>query len=63
VQIGAAPAYAAAAQRVHTSLTLAVRHPEVVKGVFIWEVSGGPRVGLMALDTMGNTSKRRSGAA
>ena len=32
-----------------TSLTLAVRHPEVVKGVFIWEVSGGPRVGeLMA---------------
>ena len=32
-----------------TSLTLAVRHPEVVKGVFIWEVSGGPRSGeLMA---------------
>jgi pimeloyl-ACP methyl ester carboxylesterase len=24
-------------------MTLAVRHPEVVKGLFIWEVSGGPR--------------------
>lgn len=32
-----------------TSLTLAARHPELVKGVFIWEVSGGPRSGeLMA---------------
>ncbi|MFQ6026472.1 MAG: hypothetical protein ACE5Q6_03035, partial [Dehalococcoidia bacterium] len=26
-----------------TSLTLAVRHPEAVKGLFVWEVSGGPR--------------------
>jgi pimeloyl-ACP methyl ester carboxylesterase len=46
VQIGAAPAYAiggSAGSR--TSLTLAVRQPEVVKGVFIWEVSGGPRSG------------------
>ena len=50
VQIGAAPAYAAGGSAgSRTSLTLAVRHPEVVKGVFIWEVSGGPRSGeLMA---------------
>jgi pimeloyl-ACP methyl ester carboxylesterase len=42
-QIGAAPAYAAGGSAgSRTSLTLAVRHPEVVKGVFIWEVSGGP---------------------
>jgi 2-hydroxy-6-oxonona-2,4-dienedioate hydrolase len=42
--IGAAPAYAAGGSAgSRTSLTLAVRHPEVVKGVFIWEVSGGPR--------------------
>jgi pimeloyl-ACP methyl ester carboxylesterase len=49
-QIGAAPAYAAGGSAgSRTSLTLAVRHPEVVKGVFIWEVSGGPRSGeLMA---------------
>ena len=26
-----------------TSMTLAVRHPELVSGLFIWEVSGGPR--------------------
>ena len=44
VQIGATPAYAAGGSAgSRTSLTLAVRHPEVVKGVFIWEVSGGPR--------------------
>ncbi len=44
VQIGAAPAYAAGGSAgSRTSLTLAFRHPEVVKGVFIWEVSGGPR--------------------
>jgi len=50
VQIGAAPAYAAGGSAgSRTSLTLAVRHPEVVKGVFVWEVSGGPRSGeLMA---------------
>lgn len=30
-----------------TSLTLAVRYPELVKGVFIWEVSGGPRSGAL----------------
>ena len=50
VQIGAAPAYAAGGSAgSRTSLTLAVRHPEVVKGVFIWEVSGGPKSGeLMA---------------
>jgi pimeloyl-ACP methyl ester carboxylesterase len=49
-QIGAAPAYAAGGSAgSRTSLALAVRHPEVVKGVFIWEVSGGPRSGeLMA---------------
>src|SRR5918992_2501896 len=50
VEIGAAPAYAAGGSAgSRTSLALAVRHPEVVKGVFIWEVSGGPRSGeLMA---------------
>jgi pimeloyl-ACP methyl ester carboxylesterase len=49
-QIGAVPAYAAGGSAgSRTSLTLAVRHPEVVKGVFIWEVSGGPHSGeLMA---------------
>ena len=42
-QIGAAPAYAAGGSAgSRTSLTLAVRHPEVVKGLFVWEVSGGP---------------------
>ena len=41
--IGAAPAYAAGGSAgSRTSLTLAVRHPEVVKGLFVWEVSGGP---------------------
>ena len=41
--IGAEPAYAAGGSAgSRTSLTLAVRHPEVVKGIFIWEVSGGP---------------------
>ena len=40
----AAPAYVAGGSAgSRTSLTVAVRHPEVVKGVFIWEVSGGPR--------------------
>lgn len=44
LQLGAAPAYAAGGSAgSRTSLTLAVRHPEVVKGLFIWEVSGGPR--------------------
>lgn len=43
-QIGAVPAYAAGGSAgSRTSLALAVRHPEVVKGVYIWEVSGGPR--------------------
>lgn len=41
--LGATPAYAAGGSAgSRTSLTLAVRHPEVVKGVFVWEVSGGP---------------------
>ena len=41
--IGAAPAYAAGGSAgSRTSLTLAVLHPEVVKGLFVWEVSGGP---------------------
>ncbi len=44
LQLGAAPAYVAGGSAgSRTSLTLAVRRPEVVKGVFIWEVSGGPR--------------------
>ena len=43
VQLDAAPAYAVGGSAgSRTSLTLAVRRPEVVKGVFIWEVSGGP---------------------
>src|SRR5712692_3160683 len=38
VQISAAPAYAAGGSAgSRTSLPLAVRHPELVKGVFIWE--------------------------
>ena len=42
--IGATPAYVAGGSAgSRTSLTVAVRHPEVVKGAFIWEVSGGPR--------------------
>ena len=42
--LGATPAYAAGGSAgSRTSLTLAYRHPETVKGVFIWEVSGGPR--------------------
>lgn len=42
--LGAAPAYLAGGSAgSRTSLTVAVRHPEVVKGVFVWEVSGGPR--------------------
>ena len=42
--LGTAPAYVAGGSAgSRTSLTVAVRHPEVVKGVFIWEVSGGPR--------------------
>lgn len=41
--IGVAPAYAAGGSAgSRTSLTLAVLHPEVVKGLFVWEVSGGP---------------------
>ncbi|HIN35039.1 MAG TPA: alpha/beta hydrolase, partial [Dehalococcoidia bacterium] len=42
-QIDAAPAYlvgGSAGSR--TSITVAVRHPEVVKGIYVWEVSGGP---------------------
>lgn len=43
-QLDATPAYAAGGSAgSRTSLTLAARHPEVVKGVFVWEVSGGPR--------------------
>ena len=43
-QLGATPAYAAGGSAgSRTSLTLAYRHPEAVKAVFIWEVSGGPR--------------------
>ena len=43
-QIGAAPAFAAGGSAgSRTSLSLAVQHPEVVKGLFVWEVSGGPR--------------------
>ncbi len=42
--VGAAPAYVAGGSAgSRTSLTLAVRHPEVVRGVFVWEMSGGPR--------------------
>lgn len=41
--LGATPAYAAGGSAgSRTSLTLAVRYPETVKGVFAWEVSGGP---------------------
>lgn len=44
LHLSAAPAYAAGGSAgSRTSLTLAARRPEVVKGVFIWEVSGGPR--------------------
>ena len=43
-QIDAVPAYAAGGSAgSRTSVALAVRHPEVVKGLFVWEVSGGPR--------------------
>ncbi len=42
--LDAAPAYVAGGSAgSRTSLTLAVRHPEVVRGAFVWEVSGGPR--------------------
>ena len=47
-QIGAAPAYligGSAGSR--TSITVAVRHPEVVKGIYVWEVSGGPNSGML----------------
>ncbi len=47
-QIGAAPAYligGSAGSR--TSITVAVRHPEVVKGIYVWEVSGGPASGTL----------------
>ena len=41
--LGASPAYAAGGSAgSRTSLTLAVRHPEAVKALFVWEVSGGP---------------------
>lgn len=44
LHLDAAPAYAVGGSAgSRTSLTLAVRRPEVVKGVFIWEVSGGTR--------------------
>ncbi|MDE2781178.1 MAG: alpha/beta hydrolase [Chloroflexota bacterium] len=43
LQLDAAPAYAVGGSAgSRTSLTMTVRRPEVVKGVFIWEVSGGP---------------------
>ena len=43
LQLDAAPAYVAGGSAgSRTSLTLAVRRPEVVKAVFVWEVSGGP---------------------
>ena len=43
LQLDAAPAYAVGGSAgSRTSLTLAARRPEVVKAVFIWEVSGGP---------------------
>ena len=44
--IGASPAYicgGSAGSR--TSLTVAARHPEVAKGCYVWEVSGGPTSG------------------
>ncbi len=46
--IGAAPAYicgGSAGSR--TSLTVAARHPEVAKGCYVWEVSGGPTSGAL----------------
>ena len=44
--IGATPAYAAGGSAgSRTTLTLAARHPEVIKGVYVWEVSGGPNSG------------------
>ena len=43
LQLNAAPAYAVGGSAgSRTSLTMTVRRPEVVKAVFIWEVSGGP---------------------
>jgi len=43
IHIGDVPAYAAGGSAgSRTSISLAVQHPEVVKGLFIWEVSGGP---------------------
>ncbi|MBM3223355.1 MAG: alpha/beta hydrolase [Candidatus Tectomicrobia bacterium] len=46
--LGITEAYAAGGSAgSRTSLTLAVRHPELVKGAFIWEVSGGPRSGAL----------------
>ena len=43
LQLGAAPAYAVGGSAgSRTSLTMAALRPEVVKGVFVWEVSGGP---------------------
>jgi len=47
-QIGAAPAYLAGGSAgSRTSITVAVRHPEVVKGIYVWEVSGGPNSGML----------------
>ncbi len=44
--IDAVPAYAAGGSAgSRTSVSLAVRHHEVVKGLFVWEVSGGPHSG------------------
>lgn len=44
LHLDAAPAYAVGGSAgSRTSLTLAARRPEVVKGVLVWEVSGGPR--------------------
>jgi len=46
--IGAAPAYGAGGSAgSRTTLTMAARHPEVVKGVYVWEVSGGPISGAV----------------
>ena len=43
-QLDTGPVFAAGGSAgSRTSMTLAVRHPELVSGLFIWEVSGGPR--------------------
>ena len=43
-QLDTGPVFAAGGSAgSRTSMTLAARHPELVSGLFIWEVSGGPR--------------------